>query len=49
MANARSITTAMKLVAATTIADAARDGEILPEPLDRKLHEAVARAVAAAV
>ena len=47
-AGVRSISIAMKLAAVRVIADAAKDGEILPEPLDRSLHEAVAAAVEAA-
>ena len=35
----------MKLAAVKVIAAAARDDEILPEPLDKKLHEMVAIAV----
>jgi malate dehydrogenase (oxaloacetate-decarboxylating) len=44
-AGARSISVAMKLAAVKVIADAAKDDEILPEPLDRGLHAAVANAV----
>ncbi len=47
-AGARSISVGMKLAAAKVIADAAMDGEILPDPLDRRLHESVATAVEAA-
>ena len=45
-AGARSISQEMKLVAAKVIADAAQDGELLPEVLDKSLHAAVAGAVA---
>ena len=45
-AGARSITQEMRLAAAKVIADAAQDGELLPEPLDKSLHAAVASAVA---
>ena len=48
VAGVRSISVGMKLAAATVIADAAMDDEILPEPLDRRLHESVAAAVEAA-
>jgi malate dehydrogenase (oxaloacetate-decarboxylating) len=44
-AGARSISLAMKLAAVKVIADAAKDDEILPEPLDKSLHHAVACAV----
>lgn len=44
-AGAKSISQAMKLAAVKVIADAAAEGEILPEPLNKALHHAVARAV----
>jgi len=40
------LTTEMYLAAARTIADRAAPGELVPNPLDRGLHRAVARAVA---
>jgi malate dehydrogenase (oxaloacetate-decarboxylating) len=44
-AGARSISLPMKLAAVKVIADAAREEEILPEPLDKSLHQSVAQAV----
>jgi malate dehydrogenase (oxaloacetate-decarboxylating) len=44
-AGARMITLDMKLAAARAIADLAGDDEIVPDPLDQKVHDAVARAV----
>jgi malate dehydrogenase (oxaloacetate-decarboxylating) len=44
-AGARRITLAMKLAAARTIADLAPDDELVPDPLDLKVHTAVADAV----
>jgi malate dehydrogenase (oxaloacetate-decarboxylating) len=40
------ITHEMYLAAARTIADLTPQGEILPNPLDKNIHRAVARAVA---
>ncbi len=45
---ARRITDAMKITAAETIAARAPEGELVPELLDRTMHQAVARAVAEA-
>ena len=45
-ANAPYITHEMLLAAAYTIADMAPPGELVPNPLDKKVHHAVARAVA---
>jgi len=47
-ARASSVTLAMKRAAAFAIADAAVEGVLLPDPLDRSMHESVASAVAAA-
>jgi malate dehydrogenase (oxaloacetate-decarboxylating) len=47
-AGARSITLQMKLAAAGALAELARDGELVPDPLEQKVHDAVARAVQAA-
>jgi malate dehydrogenase (oxaloacetate-decarboxylating) len=47
-ARARRITDAMKVAAAETIAGQAPEGELVPEILDRSVHQAVARAVAKA-
>ncbi len=47
-AKASGITGAMKRRAAETLASLAQDGELLPDPLDRQVHVAVAEAVAAA-
>jgi len=47
-AHASAITSAMKRAAAFAIADAASEGELLPDPLDEKVHVAVATAVAEA-
>jgi malate dehydrogenase (oxaloacetate-decarboxylating) len=44
-AGARMITLEMKLSAAQAIADLAEGEEIVPDPLDKKVHDAVARAV----
>jgi malate dehydrogenase (oxaloacetate-decarboxylating) len=44
-AGARMITLQMKLAAARAIADQATDTEIVPDPLDQEVHDAVARAV----
>ena len=46
-ARARFITDPMKLAAARAIADAARDGLLLPPVLDKRVHQMVAEAVAA--
>ncbi len=43
---ARTITSAMMLTAARTIAARAEPGELVPSPLDRALHAAIAEAVA---
>ena len=43
---ARSITSDMLIVAARTIASWAERGELVPSPLDRALHDAIAVAVA---
>jgi malate dehydrogenase (oxaloacetate-decarboxylating) len=48
-AKASSVTSAMKRAAAYAIADAAPEGQLLPDPLDEHVHMAVARAVAEAV
>lgn len=45
-ANAPRITNEMLLAAAQTIADMTPPGELVPNPLDKKVHLAVARAVA---
>jgi malate dehydrogenase (oxaloacetate-decarboxylating) len=44
-AGARMITLEMKLAAARAIADLAVDDQLVPDPLDQKVHDAVARAV----
>jgi malate dehydrogenase (oxaloacetate-decarboxylating) len=44
-AGAKSISLAMKLAAVDVLASAATEGEILPEPLNKAVHHAVARAV----
>jgi malate dehydrogenase (oxaloacetate-decarboxylating) len=44
-AGARMITLEMKLAAARTIADLVAGDELVPDPLDQKVHDAVARAV----
>jgi malate dehydrogenase (oxaloacetate-decarboxylating) len=44
-AGARMITLEMKLAAARAIASLAQEDEIVPDPLDQKVHDAVARAV----
>jgi malate dehydrogenase (oxaloacetate-decarboxylating) len=45
-ANAPCITHEMLVAAATTIADLTPPGDLVPNPLDKKVHQAVARAVA---
>jgi malate dehydrogenase (oxaloacetate-decarboxylating) len=45
-ANASRITQEMLLAAAQTIADMTPQGDLVPSPLDRDVHKAVARAVA---
>jgi malate dehydrogenase (oxaloacetate-decarboxylating) len=45
-ANAPRITHEMLMAAATTIADLTPMGELVPSPLDKHVHHAVARAVA---
>lgn len=45
-ANASRITNEMLLAASQTIADLTPPGELVPNPLDKKVHHAVARAVA---
>ena len=45
-ANVPRITREMLIAAAETIAAFAKPGEIVPDPLDKALHKAVARAVA---
>lgn len=47
-ANARRITEEMLMAAAKTIAEMTPSGELVPSPLDKKVHRAVARAVAKA-
>jgi malate dehydrogenase (oxaloacetate-decarboxylating) len=47
-ARARRITDGMKIAAAKAIADQAPEGELVPEILDRSVHQAVAQAVAQA-
>jgi len=44
-AGARMISLEMKLAAAWTLADLTRGEELVPDPLDQKVHDAVARAV----
>ncbi len=44
-AGARMITLEMKLAAAHAIAELAVDDELVPDPLDQKVHDAVAKAV----
>ena len=44
-ARAKRCNNAMKIAAARQIADHAPDGELVPDILDRKVHDAVARAV----
>jgi malate dehydrogenase (oxaloacetate-decarboxylating) len=41
----RSITSAMMIVAAQTIAEHAENGDLVPSPLDTKLHDAITHAV----
>ena len=48
-AGAKDFTDAMLIAAARTIAAAAPEGQLVPEPLNDSLHEAVAAAVAAVV
>ena len=43
---AKAITHAMKLAAAEAIASLAEPGELVPNPLDTRVHEAVRKAVA---
>jgi malate dehydrogenase (oxaloacetate-decarboxylating) len=45
-ANAPRITHEMLVAAATTIASLTKPGDLVPNPLDKKVHQAVARAVA---
>lgn len=47
-AGARRFTDEMLVAAAETIADHAREHELVPEPLDARVHDAVSRAVAQA-
>lgn len=47
-AGARRITLEMKLAAARTLADLAPDDELVPDPLDQRVHDAVADSVYAA-
>jgi malate dehydrogenase (oxaloacetate-decarboxylating) len=47
-AGAKEINVEMKLAAARAIADLAHDGELVPNALDRRVHEAVAEAVKSA-
>lgn len=47
-ANASDVSASMKRAAAFAIADAAVEGELLPDPLDETVHLAVAKAVAEA-
>lgn len=47
-ARVERISGAMKRRAAETLAALAQDGELLPDPLDRRVHDAVAQQVAAA-
>jgi malate dehydrogenase (oxaloacetate-decarboxylating) len=47
-AGARSITSAMKLAAAAAIADKTEESDLVPDVLDRSVHEHVAEAVRAA-
>jgi malate dehydrogenase (oxaloacetate-decarboxylating) len=47
-ARARRITDAMKVAAAMAIAHRAPEGELVPEILDRSVHQAVAQAVSQA-
>jgi malate dehydrogenase (oxaloacetate-decarboxylating) len=46
---AKDFSDAMLIAASRTIAQAAPEGQLVPEPLNNSLHEAVAAAVAAAV
>ncbi len=45
-ANARAISDEMLLAAATTLADLTKEGYLVPHPLNKGVHQAVARAVA---
>ncbi len=45
-ANARAISDEMLLAAATTLAELTQEGYLVPHPLNKKVHQAVARAVA---
>jgi malate dehydrogenase (oxaloacetate-decarboxylating) len=45
---ARRISTRMKLAAADAIAQLTQESELVPDPLDRELHRAVADAVSEA-
>lgn len=44
-ANAKKITRQMLVAAATAIAECTKEGDLVPHPLDPKVHQAVARAV----
>lgn len=48
MAGAPAITSEMRRAAAETLSDLATEGHLLPDPLDRSVHETVATRVAAA-
>ncbi|MBT8131526.1 MAG: NADP-dependent malic enzyme [Gammaproteobacteria bacterium] len=48
-ARAKSFSDAMLIAAAKTLAEMAGEHDLVPDPLDRKVHDAVAAAVAAAV
>jgi malate dehydrogenase (oxaloacetate-decarboxylating) len=48
VAGAAGINVEMKLAAADVIAELAKDGELVPNALDKRVHEAVAEAVKAA-
>ena len=45
-ANARAISDEMLLAAATTLAELTKEGYLVPHPLNKEVHQAVARAVA---
>jgi len=45
-ANASTITREMLVAAAFTIADMTKPGDLVPDPLDKDVHKAVAKAVA---
>jgi malate dehydrogenase (oxaloacetate-decarboxylating) len=47
LAGARRITTRMKLAAAWALAGLTIESELVPDPLDRRVHDAVAEAVRA--